>query len=198
MVVPGCSVAKVDASRPVLGSCSNSWCSIVAPTVEFIVCNSAPALSVTVTVIEVGPSFSCTFSVSAVATSTFAFAISVSAKPDFVNRMSYVPGSTLTNTYRPSVLVVVVRVSLVALSRRVTFTPPTTPPLLSDTVPVIVPVEVDCPHADGHRQPIQNASTTKTNTRPLVDIALPPGFAKSNLETHPVKHADSGAKLWRR
>ena len=51
-------------SRPRLGSTSSDWPLSVLPTVAFMVCNSAPVLAVTSTVVAVEPTFSLPLSVS--------------------------------------------------------------------------------------------------------------------------------------
>jgi hypothetical protein len=57
----------------------------VLPTVAFMVCSSARAVSVTVTVVETAPRFICMFSLSCVPTCTVASVTSSWAKPVFLN-----------------------------------------------------------------------------------------------------------------
>ena len=54
-VVPGCITAKVEASRPRLGINTSAVASMVSPTDALVVCNSALAVAVTSTVVEVAP-----------------------------------------------------------------------------------------------------------------------------------------------
>ena len=54
-VVPGCSTASVETSRPMFGSSINAALVSVLPTVALVVCSSAPTDAVTSTVVEVEP-----------------------------------------------------------------------------------------------------------------------------------------------
>ena len=56
-VVPGCSTARVDTSRPMFGSSISAALVSVLPTVALVVCRSAPAVALTSTVVEVEPTF---------------------------------------------------------------------------------------------------------------------------------------------
>jgi hypothetical protein len=58
--------------------------------------------------------------------------------------MLYVPGGTLTKTYWPAALEVLVRSSFVDVSVKVIAAPGTTAPVLSVTTPLICPAEVTC------------------------------------------------------
>ena len=95
-LTPGCSTAKVPR-RDQGGSESKAVPETVLPIVAFIVCSSAPAVSVTVTVVADRTELHLHVLGQLRADSTVAFVISNSEKPDFLNFIVYVLGARSKN-----------------------------------------------------------------------------------------------------
>src|SRR6516225_3831330 len=146
------------------------------PTVAFKVCNSTPDASTSTVWLSV-PTFMVTLLVVVSPTAITSFGTLTFANPVFMKAASYVPGGTLTNVYRPAVLVVVVRTAFVAVSVRVTVTSGTTAPLWSVTKPTTVPCEPVCPQTDKaaqHNSSVEiTAKETKDNKRRTSFISSP-------------------------
>ncbi len=166
--VPGCSTASVETSRPRLGSSVSASAVSVEPTVALVVCNSAPSVAATSTVVDVLPTFNVALIVSAVPTSTFWPLIFCTANPGLVMTIEYVSGARFTITYRPDSFVRVVWTLFVAVSVIFTSAPGITEPWSSVTRPAIELVEVACEKAG-----VEVSASTHTPSSPRKSVARP-------------------------
>src|SRR6267378_4812412 len=142
--MPGCSVSRLETSRLRLGSSCRLWKPMVVPTAAFNVCKFAPVASTTTDSVT-EPILNLALTVSCRPMLTSCCANFASVKPVFSTWMSYIPGLTLTKTYRPTSLVVVVFVVPVVWSTNDTVAPTTGASVWSVIRPTTVPVDVDCP-----------------------------------------------------